>query len=125
MAWNKITQEQYKRPADGYETDLTDAEWSVIELLIPPPSKMGRPRTLNMRKVVNAIQFMLGTGCRRRAVPKCFSPFTSIQNSFHAWMSRCRRLAKDHERSLESSAAWAQLAACRFLMRRVAREISA
>ena len=36
---------------------------------------MGRPR----------IQFMLGTGCRRRAVPKCFPPFTSIQNYFYAW----------------------------------------
>ncbi len=34
-----------------------------------------------------------------------------------AWMSRCRRLAKDYERSLESSLAWAQLAACRFMMR--------
>ena len=38
-----------------------------------------------------------------------------------AWMSRCRRLAKDYERSLESSLAWAQLAACRFMMRRIAR----
>ncbi len=42
-----------------------------------------------------------------------------------AWMSRCRRLAKDHERSLESFEAWAQLVVYRFLMRRVAREKSA
>ncbi len=41
-----------------------------------------------------------------------------------AWKSRCRLLAKDHERSLESSLARTQLAACRFQMRRVAREIS-
>ncbi len=39
-----------------------------------------------------------------------------------AWKGRCRRLAKDYERTLESSLAWSQLAACRFLMRRVARE---
>ena len=43
-----------------------------------------------------------------------------VERTF-AWMSRCRRLAKDYERSLESSLAWAQLAACRFMMRRIAR----
>ena len=46
-----------------------------------------------------------------------------VERTF-AWMGRCRRLAKDWERSLESSLAWAQLAACRFLMRRVARGLS-
>lgn len=46
-----------------------------------------------------------------------------VERTF-AWMSRCRRLAKDFERTLESSLAWAQLAACRFLMRRVARGIT-
>ena len=51
--------------------------------------------------------------CRCRVVERTF-----------AWMSRCRRLAKDFERTLESSLAWVRLAACRFLMRRVAREAS-
>ena len=47
-----------------------------------------------------------------------------VERTF-AWMSRCRRLAKDFERTLASSVAWAQLAACRFLMRRLARGASA
>ena len=47
-----------------------------------------------------------------------------VERTF-AWMSRCRRLAKDFERTLESSLAWLQLAACRFLMRRIARETGA
>ncbi len=51
--------------------------------------------------------------CRRWVVERTF-----------AWMSRCRRLAKDFERTLASSLAWAQLAACRFLMRRVARGLT-
>ncbi len=46
-----------------------------------------------------------------------------VERTF-AWMGRCRRLAKDFERTVASSLAWAQLAACRFLMRRVARERS-
>ena len=44
----------------------------------------------------------------------------SVERTF-AWMSRCRRLAKARERTLDSSVAWAQLAACRFLVRRIAR----
>ena len=47
-----------------------------------------------------------------------------VERSF-AWMGRCRRLAKDYEGTLESSLAWAKLAVCRFLMRRVAREATA
>ena len=43
-----------------------------------------------------------------------------VERTF-AWMSRCRRLSKDYERSLDSSVAWAQLAACRFMVRRIAR----
>lgn len=46
-----------------------------------------------------------------------------VERTF-AWMSRCRRLAKDFERTLASSAAWAQLAACRYLVRRLARGAS-
>ena len=58
--------------------------------------------------------------------PKDVKGFTVLQRRWvvertFAWMSRCRRLAKDYERSLESSLAWAQLAACRFMMRRIAR----
>ncbi|MXX88283.1 MAG: transposase [Boseongicola sp. SB0677_bin_26] len=47
-----------------------------------------------------------------------------VERTF-AWMSRCRRLAKDFERTLASSVAWAQLAACRFPARRLARNASA
>ena len=38
-----------------------------------------------MREVFNAIQFILGTGCQWRALPKCFPPFTSVQNYFCEW----------------------------------------
>jgi len=47
-----------------------------------------------------------------------------VERTF-AWMGRCRRLSRDHERLCENSLAWAQLAACRFLVRRVARHVNA
>ena len=85
MAWNETTREQYKRPRGRFETDLTDAEWALIEPLLPPPSCRGRPRTVDLREVFNAIQYMLATGCQWRAIPNCFPPFTTIQNYFYRW----------------------------------------
>ncbi len=84
MAWNETTQEQYKRPSDRLETDLTDEEWELIEPLLPSSSMTGRPRSTDLREVFNAIQFMLGTGCRWRALPPCFLPFTTVQGYYGA-----------------------------------------
>ena len=85
MAWNETAQEQYRRPSDRFETDLTDEEWELIEPLLPSPSRMGRPRSTNLRAVFNAIQFMLGTGCQWRALPPCFPTFTTVQGYYYAW----------------------------------------
>lgn len=85
MAWNETTREQYKRPLERFETDVTDAEWAVIEPLLPSPSRLGRRRRTDLREVFNAIQFLLGTGCQWRALPGCFPPFTTVQNYFYAW----------------------------------------
>ena len=110
MAWNETTQEQYRRPMDRFEPDLTDEEWAVIAPLIPPPGRMGRPRELDMREVFNAVQFILGTGCQWRAIPKCFPPFTSVQNHFHAWcrtgvLERMRDALRTLARELEGRSA--------------------
>ena len=85
MAWNETTREQYRRSSERFETDVTDAEWAVIEPLLPPPSRLGRKRSTDLREVFNAIRFMLGTGCQWRAIPRCFPPFTTVQNYFYAW----------------------------------------
>ena len=77
MAWNKTTREPYKRPLERFETDVTDAEWALITLLLPPPSRLGRRRRTDHREVFSAIQFLLGTGCQWRALPLCFLPFTT------------------------------------------------
>ena len=82
MSWNKAAQETYKRNGERFETDLTDEEWALIEPLLPPPSRMGRQRKTDLRDVFDAIQYMLGTGCQWRAIPKCFPPFTTVQNYF-------------------------------------------
>ena len=47
-----------------YPTDLTEAEWTLLAPLIPAAKPGGRPRTTDMREVVNAILYLLGTGCQ-------------------------------------------------------------
>ena len=84
-------------------------------------------RRIRGEKLASALT-KLGLGIDLEIVkkPKNIKGFTVLYRRWvvertFAWMSRCRRLAKDYERSLESSLAWAQLAACRFMMRRIAR----
>ncbi len=85
MAWTGTTRERYRRNAERYESDLTDGEWLLAGPLPAPPSKLGRPRSTDLREVPDAIRYMLATGCRLRAVPKCFPPFTTVQDCFHPW----------------------------------------
>jgi transposase len=59
MAWTEITRRQYRREDQRYASDLTDAEWALIEPSMPPPSRIGRPRETDLRTVVNAILFSI------------------------------------------------------------------
>ena len=83
MPWNETTRKQYSRETGRYESDLTDAEWALLVPLLPPPSRRGRPRHVDLREVVNAIFYMLWTGCSWRALPKDFPAFTTVQNYFY------------------------------------------
>ena len=85
MPWNETTRAEYKRPSSRYETDLTDAEWSLLDPHLPGPASTGRPRTTDLREVLNAILYMASTGCQWRALPKDFPPFTTVQNYFYGW----------------------------------------
>ena len=53
--WTKITRAKYQRAGQRYASDLTDAEWAVIELHLPAPKPLGRPRRTDLRAVVDAI----------------------------------------------------------------------
>jgi len=67
-----------------YPSDLTDAEWAVIEPMIPPAKRGGRPREVNLREVLNAIFYVLSTGCQWLALPKDLPP----KSTAHAYL-RC------------------------------------
>jgi transposase len=83
--WTEITQPQYRRDGLRYASDVTDQEWAQIEALLPPPKKLGRPRTTTLRAVVNALLYLLTTGCQWRLLPKEFPPFSTVQRFFYRW----------------------------------------
>lgn len=68
-----------------YPTDLTDEQWAVLLPWIPPPSKRGRPRKVDMREVVNAILYLTRTGCAWRLLPHDFPDHRTVFRYFTKW----------------------------------------
>jgi len=85
MAWTEITRAQYCREGLRYASDMTDAEWGLIAPLMPPPRRLGRPRRVDLRAVMEAILYMASTGCQWRALPKDFPPRSTVQGYFYRW----------------------------------------
>lgn len=85
MVWTAITREHYRRDGLRFASDTTDAEWALLKPLMPEPAGIGRPRTTDLRAVVNAILYVLGTGCQWRALPKDFPPRSTVQGYFYRW----------------------------------------
>jgi putative transposase len=88
MSWTEITREQYRRDGLRYASDTMDEEWKVLAELMPKPRRVGRPREVDLRSVVNAILYILATGCQWRAMPKDFPPRSTVQYYFYDWRDR-------------------------------------
>jgi putative transposase len=85
MSWTEITRQQYRRDHLRYASDTTDAEWLLLSFFLPPRRKIGRPPKVDLRAVMNAILYILATGCQWRALPKDFPPRSTIQYYFYLW----------------------------------------
>ena len=83
--WTEITRPKYDRTGLRYAGDLSDAEWRVIDPHMPAPKALGRPRTTDLREVVNAILYVLCSDCPWRLLPKDFPPRSTVQRYFAAW----------------------------------------
>jgi putative transposase len=68
-----------------YPTDLTDEHWELLELVIPPAKPGGRPRTVNMREVVNTLLYLNRTGCQWDMLPHDLLPKSTVYEYFSAW----------------------------------------
>lgn len=68
-----------------YPSDLNDAEWLLIAALIPPARRGGRRRSVKVREVLNAIFYVLSTGCQWKAMPKDLPPKSTAHFYFRLW----------------------------------------
>lgn len=68
-----------------YPTDLTDEQWEVLEQLIPPAKPGGRPRTVDLREVLNALLYLMRAGCQWGMLPHDLLPKSTVYEYFAAW----------------------------------------
>ena len=69
----------------SYPSDLRDREWQLLEPLLPPPKPGGRPIKYSRREVVNAIRYVLRTGCAWRMLPHDRPPWRTTFHYFRTW----------------------------------------
>jgi len=115
LMWTATTRAQHKRDGLRFASDLTDAEWAVLEPLLPAPSPVGRPPQWPMREIVNAVFYVLRGGVPWRMLADCFPPRQTVYGWFAAWRDAGvwqsvtqHLLMRDRERSTHASMARGQ-----------------
>ena len=81
--WTSWNRGRYDRSRLRYPSDLRNGR--SIEPMIPPARRGGGKRTSTMREVVNALMYVLSTGCQWRAIPKDLPPKSTVYDYFDLW----------------------------------------
>ena len=80
---------EHRRAADRrglrYPSDLTGPEWALVEPLVPAAKRGGRPRKVDVREVLNAIFYVLSTGCQWAALPRDLPPRSTVWDYLDLW----------------------------------------
>ena len=80
----QTTMETSPKTRKAYTSDLGDGQWAIASSFIPTHTS-GRPRTTDMREVLNAIFYLLTNGCGWRNLPHDFPPEGTVRHYFHLW----------------------------------------
>jgi len=84
--WTAETRRIYDRKGLRYPTDVTDAEWALARPVIDVAQRgPRRQRRADLREVLNAVFYVLGTGCQWRALPKDLPPRSTVHDYFVRW----------------------------------------
>ena len=68
-----------------YPSDLTDGQWQRIEPLVPSAKHGGRPRTTDIRQVINGLLYLTRSGCAWRMLPRDFPPWGTVHYYYWKW----------------------------------------
>ena len=90
-------------PSRPYLTDVSDAEWAIVEPLLPPARPGGRPRKWPLRRIYDGIAYLLRTGCQWRLLPAEFPPWQTVYHYFRQWRldgtwARLQTVLRERER---------------------------
>lgn len=85
MSWTDAARRAHARQSPRYASDLKDDEWALVAPFMPAPRRIGRPREVDLREVVNAILYLASSGCQWRLLPKDFPPVSTVQRYFYDW----------------------------------------
>src|SRR6266508_2779931 len=69
----------------AYPTDLTDDEWRVLEPLVPAAKPGGRPRSVDVREIINTVRYLLRAGCAWRLLPHDLPAWQTVYAYFQRW----------------------------------------
>jgi len=83
--WKPEHRRLARRTGLRYDSDMSDEEWAVVEPLIAPAKRGGRKRGVNVREILNAIFYVLWTGCQWKALPKDFPPKSTVHHYLMLW----------------------------------------
>ena len=83
--WKPEHRQAANRSGLGYPSDLTDAEWGLVEPMVAPARHGGRKRSVNVREVLNGIFYILWTGCQWKALPKDLPPKSTVHDYLELW----------------------------------------
>jgi transposase len=83
--WKTENRSRYNRDRLRYPSDMTDAEWALVEPLIPPAKPGGNKRSVKLREIVNGLMYLLSTGCQWRAIPKDLPPRSTVHDYLDLW----------------------------------------
>lgn len=70
----------------SYPSDLNEQEWQLIEPLLPSASRIGCPRRVSLREILNAIFYVLDNGIKWRGMPHDFPPWQTVYDYYRRWV---------------------------------------
>ena len=82
LSTNRLGVMTHRKP---YSTDISNQQWAILKPLIPAPKTGGRPRSVNMREIINAIFYILAAGCAWRLIPHDLPPWSTLYHYFWTW----------------------------------------